>query len=112
METGTAVAPLTPAAQEVEVVAVAQPDPTIEREGPEPVVLVPATATYVTPTLLVVGWCCWDAPLHPAAASRLCSMAHCMRAGTVVVCRCCQREYGVFVNRSALGGAVVLTAVG
>ena len=80
-------------------------DPELATEQ-EPVVLVLSHATQVTPTLLVVGWCCWDAPLRQAD---LCSVAHCVRADCVVVCRRCQREYGVFANRSAPNGALVLT---
>lgn len=76
------------------------------QDGPEPVVLVPCHATWVTPTLQVVGWCCWDAPL-PTAED--CTMSHCVRAGAVTVCQRCRREYGVFTNRSSLDGALVLT---
>ena len=77
---------------------------TLEREQ-EPVVVVPSHAMWVTPTLLVVGWCCWDAPLHDGIA---CSLAHSARAGVVHSCRGCGKEYGVFANRSASNGALVL----
>lgn len=71
----------------------------------DPFVLVPASASQVTKTLLVVGWCCWDAPL-PREGD--CTLAHSVRAPSIVVCRC-GREYGVFANATAPGGALVLT---
>lgn len=77
----------------------------LDREG-EPIVLVPSHAMQVSAALLVVGWCCWDAPLRK---TDLCSMAHCARADAVVMCQRCRREYGVFANRSAPNGALVVT---
>lgn len=85
--------------------AVTDPELTAAPDEPEPVIVL-SHATQVTPTLLVVGWCCWDAPF-PTATD--CTLAHCVRADCVVVCQRCQREYGVFANRSAPEGALVLT---
>lgn len=75
----------------------------------DPCVLVPCHATVLRTALLVVGWCCWDAPLSSASATAICSLSHCTRAGGTVVCRRCLREYGVFANRLAPGGALVVT---
>lgn len=82
---------------------------TRETADNDPCVLVPSHALRLSSELLVVGWCCWDTPLHRSAVTTLCSMAHSARAGGVVVCHHCQREYGVFANRSAPDGAVVVT---
>lgn len=81
---------------------------TLEREASEPFVLVPCHALPVV-KMMVVGWCCWEAPLSLSKAKPICSMAFSYVAPATIVCRKCEREYGVFANHSAHDGAVVLT---
>lgn len=76
----------------------------LEREQ-EPLVLVPCHTLPVIGGILV-GWLCCEAPLQHYST---CSYAHSVFTNQEVTCDGCWREYGVFANRSAPGGALVVT---